>query len=178
MPNWCNNRLTISHKDIDVLDNLMAQIRADDSTFFGHIKPMPENTFRGNLGEEERKMCEEKGIPNWYDWSCHNWGTKWDACHVDWSHGDDGIVTFVFDTAWSPPIPVYKELMKQGFDVEAYYVEYGCGFAGEWHYSNEDEQYHDFGFNIYEEPVSQELDEAFDITATLAEWAEEEKEYA
>lgn len=179
MPNRCENRLTIWHKDADVLDNLMAQVRADDNgDLFKYIKPMPDNTFRGALGNKEREECERKGIPNWYDWSIDNWGTKWDACQMDWSHGDDGNVTFTFNTAWSPPIPVYEALMEQGFDVEAYYVEYGCAFAGEWHYSSEDEQYLDASYNLDEEQVSPDLDEVFDITRQLQEWAEEAKEYA
>lgn len=177
MPNWCNNKLIISHEDVGVINTLINKIDTDGE-LFNSILPMPDNTFRGMLGNDEREMCEREGIPNWYDWACDNWGTKWDACHMDWHRNDEHTITFDFDSAWSPPTGVYEELMKQGFDVEAYYVEYGCGFAGEWHCSVEDEQYQDISFNIYNEPVSQELDEVFDITATLAEWAEEEKEYA
>jgi len=124
MPNWCNNSLTISHKDADTLDNLMAQVRADgDERLFQHIKPMPE---------ELRDTTSPSDSPNWYDWSVDNWGTKWDACSMDYEEYD-GIVTFSFDTAWSPPLPVYEALADMGFEVQAYYVEFGMMYAGSWH---------------------------------------------
>ena len=177
MPNWCENRLTISHKDKDVLDNLMAQVRADeDDNLFQHIKPMPDDVFRGALGNDERKECESKGIPNWYDWCCENWGTKWDACHMSWHQPDDNIVQFDFDTAWSPPIPVYEELAEQGFEVEAYYVEYGMMFAGEWHCDAEGNGTDDFSNDI-SEYVPENVDEVFNVTEQLEEWKREEEEW-
>jgi len=177
MPNWCNNKLTITHKDADVMDNLMSQVRADENgDLFKYIKPMPDNTFRGALGNEEREECESKGIPNWYDWCCENWGTKWDACHMSWHQHDDHSVSFDFDTAWSPPISVYEELAEQGFEVEAYYVEYGMMFAGEWHCDG-DGLFSDEFINDISEGVTPDLDEAFNITATLEEWKQEDEAY-
>ena len=177
MPNWCENKLTISHEDTDVIDNLMAQVRADDNgNLFNYIKPMPENTFRGMLGENERKECKEKGIPNWYDWSFTNWGTKWDAAHLDWHQLDEHTVEFNFDTAWSPPIPVYEALAEQGYQVEAYYLEYGVGFAGQWHFDGE--FYQDESVSIYKEQIPTDIDEVFGITEQLSEWAAEKKETA
>lgn len=169
MPNWCNNTLTISHEDADVIDNLMAQVRADgDGRLFQHIKPMPE---------ELRDTTSPSDSPNWYDWSCQNWGTKWDACHMSWNQLDEHTVAFDFDTAWSPPFGVYEELAEQGFEVEAYYVEYGVMFAGEWHCDADGDITDDFSDDI-SEYVPQGVDEVFNVTEQLAEWAEEEKEYA
>lgn len=177
MPNWCENKITITHQDADMIANLITCIREDkDNALFQHILPMPENVFRGLLGEKERKECERKGIPNWYDWCWNNWSTKWDACHMDYAQHDDHTLEFTFDTAWSPPFGVYKALMEQGFEVEAYYLEYGAGFAGQWHC--DDEYYQDDSVNIYHEPIPLEIDEVFGITEQLAEWAAEEKEYA
>jgi len=176
MPNWCENVLTITHEDADVVDNLMAQVRAGDGDLFKYIKPMPEDTFHGNLGDDERKMCEEKGIPNWYDWSCDNWGTKWDAAHLDYTQHDDNSVSFNFNSAWSPPIGVYHELMAQGFEVEAYYVEYGMMFAGEWQCDADGEVTGVHLDNIDESDIPSELDEAMGITDTLAMWQDEDEE--
>ena len=50
------------------------------------------------------------GATSWYDWACDNWGTKWNAGSVYWSDQNDIIS---FDTAWSIPLPVYKELAKK-----------------------------------------------------------------
>lgn len=169
MPNWCNNSLTISHKDADTLDNLMAQIRADgDERLFQHIKPMPE---------ELRDTTSPSDSPNWYDWSVDNWGTKWDACHVDFEEYDDSIVTFSFDTAWSPPIPVYEALADMGFEVQAYYVEFGMMYAGSWHCNADGEVSEEYSDDI-SESVPQDVDEEFGITEQLEEWAELDKEIA
>ena len=168
MPNWCNNRLTITHKDADVIDNLMAQVRADeDGRLFQHIKPMPE---------ELRDTTSPDDSPNWYDWSVSNWGTKWDACHMSWHQHDDHTVSFDFDTAWSPPFGVYEALAEQEFEVEAYFVEYGMMFAGEWH-CDADGLVSDEWIDDISEGVTPDLDEAFDITATLEEWKREDEEY-
>lgn len=169
MPNWCNNRLTIAHKDADVIDNLMAQVRADkDERLFQHIKPMPD---------ELRDTTSPNDSPNWYDWSVDNWGTKWDACSMSWSQLDDHTLEFDFDSAWSPPFGVYEALAEQEFEVEAYYVEYGMMYAGEWH-CDADGQVTDEYSNDISEYVPEGVDEVFDVTEQLAEWAEEEKEYA
>jgi len=164
MPNWCNNTLTITHKDADVMESLMAQVRAGDGDLFQFIKPMPE---------ELRDTTSPDDSPNWYDWSVDNWGTKWDACQLLWHQHDDCGVSFDFDTAWSPPISVYEELAEQGFEVEAYYVEYGMMFAGEWHCDSDGLVSAEF-INDISEGVTSQLDEVFGITETLEEWKQEE----
>jgi hypothetical protein len=80
---------------------------------FNKIIPQPDNIFTGNLGEKERQMCEEKGIPNWYDWNIENWGTKWNSYS---SYIEDNVITF--DTAWSCPEPVFRKLSKMFPKVE------------------------------------------------------------
>lgn len=155
MPNWCDNRLTITHTDTDVLDNFMARVRADkDERLFCHIKPMPNN------------------VSDWYNWCIENWGTKWDACNMSWSQIDDNTVEFSFETAWAPPTPVYEALALEGFEVEAHYVEYGMMYAGSWH-CDADGNVTDNYSNDISESVPQDADEVFDITNTLAEWADE-----
>ena len=51
-----------------------------------------------------------------------------------YSEDNGDTYVFKFDTAWSPPIPVYEEMENQGFKLLARYVEYGVGYAG--HYQN------------------------------------------
>lgn len=61
-------------------------------------------------GEEIRCITQEEadrrrktyGSTNWYDWSRANWGTKWNACHIELSKDDDSL-TYDFDTAWDAP---------------------------------------------------------------------------
>ena len=173
MPNWTNNRLTITHKDKDVMDSLMAQVRATD-TLFNVIHPMPENTFHGNLGSDEREMCEREGRPNWYDWCSENWSTKWDAVQLDYNQHDDNSVSFDFDTAWCAPYGVYNELAEQGFEVEAYYVSFENWDAGEWHYDPENPtDVHDVHINDIDDGVTDDIDEAFDVTRQVQEYKDE-----
>lgn len=165
MPNWCNNSLTITHKDADKLENLMSLIRDDeDGGFFNHIKPMPEK-IRNTTAPDDK--------PNWYDWSCDNWGTKWDASCIDHYQYTENTVGFSFDTAWSPPIPIYEELTKQGFEVQAYYVEFGMMYAGSW-CSDENGQISEEYTDDIDKHIPADVEEAFEIKAQLAEWREEE----
>jgi hypothetical protein len=41
-------------------------------------------------------------------------------------------VALSFDSAWSPPIPVYEKMTEEGYEVEAKYEETGMGFEGEY----------------------------------------------
>ena len=84
---------------------------------FNKLIPMPEYIFRGNLGQEER---EKYGANNWYDWSCENWGTKWNAydCYIS----EDGSV-YEFNTAWDIPKPIYLELGAK-FPEADFHIEY------------------------------------------------------
>lgn len=63
----------------------------------------------------------------WYGWNNTNWNTKWDArCDektvedLDQYVTEDGNanVTYRFDTAWSPPMPVYRALAEKYPDLE------------------------------------------------------------
>ena len=49
------------------------------------------------------------GWKDWYDWSIDNWGTKWNACH---EYIDDDNQVIEFETAWSMPEGIIKEICK------------------------------------------------------------------
>jgi len=118
MPNWCSNSLKITAKNDTqrkLLDELEKQFDSSDkAVIFDMIKPTPLNLLSGQ---------------GWYDWRIKNWGTKWDATIVSASRKKD-TVTMYFETAWAPPIKVYKVLEEEGFKVEATYVEQGMQYAG------------------------------------------------
>lgn len=104
------------------------------------------------LLEQARKIPEYLrifGAENWYDWSCINWGTKWDACEPTVLNNDYLGFQVNFDTAWSPPIPwVMKceELYpKLSFTLE--YEEGGMCFKGVYQNGVDTE----FEFEHYEE---------------------------
>lgn len=71
----------------------------------------------------------EYGHTSWYDWSCENWGTKWNAYDYDITEDDiaDGVIKF--DTAWACPLPVIKELSRKfpNDEIELRYADEDIG---------------------------------------------------
>lgn len=158
MPNWCSNTLTLSHED-------------------------PAEVARAVQAFRQGRLLQEL-VPNpsgeWdYDWSCANWGTKWDVGGQDYGDPDvseDGqSMTINFDSAWSPPTGAYDSMVEQGFEVEAMYYESGMCFAGV--YSNGSDDYYEFS-NMHSQEVKQtlppDLDDYFGISETMAEYEDEE----
>lgn len=81
---------------------------------------------------------QETGFKDWYDWSNANWGTKWNSCYyVEQSFGGTHW-SFSFDTAWSPPEPIFDALAAQypkcEFEIRCH--EDACQFSGSGFYSN------------------------------------------
>ena len=77
-------------------------------------------------------LTEKYGANNWYDWSCQNWGTKWNACDPHINHNDIDFFAVSFETAWSPPIEWIKNIMKDfpGLHFILEYEEPGMGYGG------------------------------------------------
>ena len=67
-----------------------------------------------------------------HDWSCANWGTKWDAYEVRVQRLSDTSIYVMMETAWSPPIPIFEKLVELGFEVSAYYLDEGWNFIGQF----------------------------------------------
>lgn len=60
------------------------------------------------IGEIAINNIINYGAKDWYDWCRENWGTKWNACYCQKNRN-----TITFQTAWSCPQPVLKELSKK-----------------------------------------------------------------
>ena len=120
MPNWCSNSLKLTaatDSNRKLLDELEKQFDSSDkAVIFDMIKPTPLHLLDGQ---------------GWYDWRIKNWGTKWDATLLQATRKKD-TVTLHFETAWAPPIEIYKVLEEEGFKVEATYVEQGMSYAGHY----------------------------------------------
>lgn len=146
MPNYVANRIQIIGSD-EMVQKVVEFVKSDYRVFdFEKIVPMPE-TFKKydttnhkngeqlrvgeHIGYDEsspivteelieeykratREQYEQYGVVGWYDWHCKYWGTKWNACEP--AYCGDGL--FVFDTAWSAPLPVLRALSEIFPEVE------------------------------------------------------------
>lgn len=158
MPNWTSNSLTVSGKAADI-KRFVAKVKSKERRFdFDNIVPMPKElegistgscTIRGKrcsmwremgsdgapepIGEAELTAIKKAagGHHSWYDWSCANWGTKWNANNVSGPTrcGDD--VAYHFDTAWSAPMPVLVAASKL-FPTLSLHLH--CDYEGDSHW--------------------------------------------
>lgn len=187
MPNWCNNRVVISHEDTQKLEALVVAIK--EGKFCNHVIPVPEDLqiVAGSVGdpvaqaELERKTAEnlkKYGAGNWYDFCVSRWGTKWDVDAYDTDIKiKDNTIEFGFDSAWAPPVGIYEALVDDGFEVEATYYEPGMAFVGRW-FNGDDECYEYSGetSETVRDVIGEELDEEYGISESMREWEEENNE--
>jgi hypothetical protein len=116
---------------------MIKQIRDDLNDF------LAENLMDAAQLYQEGKVLvenyEKYGATDWYDWSCMNWGCKWNAGTVGIEEDGD-ILNIRFDTPWSPPreylqalgkkIPFYLEwLEEQGLHGEIFSTEPNVVFS-------------------------------------------------
>ena len=148
MPNWCDNRVTISSntEDDSQFQELVAKFQ--DERPFNEIYPMPDfKTIPNKNGElpvaEEIKNSDGelitithnfpdgKNDDRWYHWCIDNWGTKWD---IDLAAADveEDYAEFGFQTAWAPASGIFDKIKEDYPDVAIswFYDEPGCEIAG------------------------------------------------
>lgn len=114
MPNWCDNMLTVEAKEetsslkqleefIKISTNKI--VKEDGSIFtsvlsFNNTVPMPEE-----VAKTMKMPGSGTELPDWYEWSCQNWGCKWDAHRTEIEEKEDRCISYFFRTPWSPPLP-------------------------------------------------------------------------
>jgi hypothetical protein len=184
MPNWCNNSVEIYHEDPAMIERVRKAF--NDGALLNEFIPVPESLriVAGSVGDpvEQKKLEEDTernrqvhGYGNWYDFCVNEWGTKWDI-GADGNPAQDfpGGLTLGFESAWSPPVAAYEKLTEQGFRIRAMYFEPGMAFAGVW--DNGVDDYYEYGgldSKGIAETLPVELDEAFGISESAAEWEAE-----
>ena len=188
MPNWCNNVVHLRHDDVAQLE------RAREGFLQGRLLqtfiPCPQDlleTIAGSYGDPEQQAelqlreaanLEKHGFRNWYDWSVAHWGTKWDVgSEHDTAEITDGVLTLVFDSAWSPPVDAYAALEEDcGFEIEAYYYEPGMAFCGVWEGGIDNCIEIPSTSKEAEKVIPVAINEMFDIVGSMEMWEEEEAE--
>ncbi len=103
--------------------------REELAVFLESKEPTPregEPTWR-ELGEIYRDNKAKYGHTTWYDWCLENWGTKWNAYETEVVCDTEDRLEVAFQTAWSPPVPVYQDLAEKfpSLDVSAYWSDEG-----------------------------------------------------
>ncbi len=129
MPNWCNNKLVVFGPDVDV--ERFKEKAAGNSAWhaedgeknvlnFHSLVPIPPEVLSAGY--------EQAG----YKWELRNWGCKWGACSAQVLDEWEGHLEYVFDTAWSPPIPFLSKLAPEWPTLTFLldYEEMGMGFKG------------------------------------------------
>jgi hypothetical protein len=176
MPNWCNNTLTLTHKDPAMIQR--AKDALDRGEFLSEFCPMPRELGDAIAnGQADAVMIEKYGYSSWYDYCVSEWGTKWDVGEDGASdiHPDGTMLNTYFDSAWSPPVAAYDKLVELGFTVDAYYYEGGMAYAGTYSNGNDDSISLE-GMTADEiEQDYPDLNEAFGIAECMREYEEPEE---
>lgn len=140
MPNWCNNRATLTHTDPEMIQRVIDA--CEKGSLFQEFIPCPQDlldTVSGYVCKEEvasHKLrlaynLKNYGYQTWYEFKCAEWGTKWDV-KPEIIYSAETSVDIIFESAWSPPIAAYEKLTALGFEITATYYEPGMNFCGEF----------------------------------------------
>jgi hypothetical protein len=133
MPNWCYNSVKIEGDAEDIKRFISMSHGEDQALSFDKILPAPPGIY-----EQEQTSAEKKTgkLPDWYDWCCTNWGTKWDIDSpvnndVEFSIIPSGI-NYTFQTAWSPALQVFNTVAERfpSLRFDYIYSDESMGFAG------------------------------------------------
>lgn len=78
---------------------------------------------------------DKYGARSWYDWAIRHWGTKWNSYDFAWVSEERLRLEFVFETAWSPPIPVFGRMAlfypSLHFDIKSFDEGWNFAMVGE-----------------------------------------------
>jgi len=174
MPNWCNNTVEIYHDDPAMLERVRKAFNGDGllQEFIPVPKELSDAVANGSTNEE---LIAKYGYSDWYGFCVANWGTKWDV-NADGQPAQDieGGLILSFDSAWAPPTNAYERLMEMGFRIYATYAESGMCFCGIWDNGDDNYfEYSDMSAAEVAETLPPELDEAYCISESMAEWEAE-----
>ena len=139
MPNHCENTLTVTglQEDLHAFRDF-AKTDEENPLDISKFVPMPDeinNTESPNPDAQLAAMLQEKyGAPDWNEWACDNWGTKWVPYEQMTTEASDGnSICYWFFTAWAPLSEDCMEAISARFPTLNMHLEYsepGMGFQG------------------------------------------------
>jgi len=118
MPNHVLNNITVicnDEKTYDQFKELVVGEGENQEFDFHKIVPQPDD-INPDLDENRKDFghglttCET----DWNNWRNKHWGTKWNAydIEIEWDDQHKESIDIQFQTAWSPPEPIYFKLKK------------------------------------------------------------------
>ena len=173
MPNWCSNYLSVSG-DIPELVEKFYHFAKGKGLYWdkdGVSKNTDEKTETQAL--DFSQFLYPDGVEGSFsdvgwDWCVDHWGTKWNACNIACTWDDNPqckhkfMVTYNFDTAWSPMSTELLMAMKKKFPslkFEYEFTECGVGIYGS---SDDDCEIFVYSY-LKDNEIQKTIDKLFDI---------------
>ena len=156
MPNYCTNNLTVTG-DAKEIKRFHEAITAGELQAHEHFRildnlfPTPKelkDTTKGYYGEGTEKQIKQEemnkanlkkfGSPDWYEWNCKNYGSKWSDFDGMFGQVSDNEINATFMSAWSPIGEGIRNVSKQfpTLDFVLSYDEGGMAFCGGYAFRN------------------------------------------
>jgi hypothetical protein len=150
MPNWTFNKLkVIGDKDVlqkfkDALKSKTSEEALDaenvipyDGVFspdaMRRLVQQKMNAISNLYGSDEGSLAKVHWpTPNIIDWQNEHWGTKGGFLYSTLRHEEDNRLIYHFDSAWSIPYKLMKELYRQwpSLAFEYFFFSLESGFEG------------------------------------------------
>ena len=143
MPNHVKNVIKFKNlkpDDIELILNMIASPRITPADpiekteyviDFDKIIPEPrtkKECHKAYLVTKTSRIMKREDKPwfDWYKWHLDHWGTKWGAYDAYTIIGKS-YITFVFNTAWTSPIPIITKLKLLGYELDIRYADEDWG---------------------------------------------------
>lgn len=138
----------LDFNDFVPMPEIISRVQEDGRGFKLRIAALDSQDWHDDLKPENYRLLTDQELHNlrqqygevwWYDWSCKYWGTKWNACATifDPAECKPGRFVIHFSTAWSPPDPVFQEMVKQFPKLSFQLDGYEGGMCYQVHYYGE-----------------------------------------
>jgi hypothetical protein len=126
-----NQPFTVMHDSWDVVNQSYTKKNtlypSPIFAFWNIVKPTDLEAYHKQPAKWEGGPLNFDG-DDWYNWNVRNWGTKWDVAvssndtHPDTymeetANGENHVVYYNFETAWSRPMPALINLSSQYPDL-------------------------------------------------------------
>ena len=194
MPNHCTKHLTVSgdakeikrfheaitagerqdHEQFRILDNLFPtpqELRETVKGFSANGGQNPENA------EKQKANMEKFGVPDWYEWNCKNYGSKWSDYDGVFGQVSDNEINMVFVSAWSPIGEGIRNVSEQfpTLDFILAYDEGGMAFCGGYAIRNGEiiaDLEGEYPSMTVEQSENEEYDEFYEQVSTVVQMIE------